>query len=124
MGDRPEELEIVDRLKAATEYNHFYAFRLHRNIVELDGADDHARILLAQSAAILLEDFPALIVELRTLGAHWSEVELLDPANLDSVTQAIEHCFAELDPKLQTLITRQEDIVAELIALLRDARRS
>jgi hypothetical protein len=67
---------------------------------------------------------PTLARDLRALGAQWSEVELLDPANLDSVTHAIEVRFAELDPKLQNLTARQEEIIAELVTLLGDARRS
>jgi len=95
-----------------------------RRLVELDAAGEHARTLLAESVAITLTDMPALIADLRALGAQWSEVELLDPANLDSVTHAIQLRFAELGPELEALTARQDEIVAELVALLGDARRS
>jgi hypothetical protein len=124
MADRPKELEIVDRLRAAADSNHLYVFRVRRELVELGAETDDVRALLAESVRITLTDIPALTDDLRALAAQWSEVELLDPANLDSVSHAIEVRFAEVDPKLQAVTARHDEIIAELVALVRDARRS
>ena len=123
MADRPVELELFERLRASTDSNHFYASRVWRQLVELGAGDQHARILLDESTNITLYDMPALTRDLRALGAQWSEVELLDPANLDPVTRAIQDRYTKLHPKLHTLSTRQDEIIAELVSLLRDARR-
>jgi len=124
MADRPEELEIVERLVASASFSHMFAFGLHRELVELQGDTDHTRMLLGESADIALAQMPALERDFRALTDQWSEVQLLDPANLDSVSHAIEVRFAEVDPKLQTLIARHDEIIAELVALVRNARRS
>jgi hypothetical protein len=123
MADRPEPLELVDRYLGAAELAHAYAFGIHRQIVELDADGDQTRKLLADSAAITLQEIPALTRDWRVLERQWSEVELLDPANLDRVTHALEVRFAELGPALKTLLLRQDQIVAKLVNLLENARR-
>jgi hypothetical protein len=119
MANRPEQIEIVDRLVASTNSNHFYAFRLHRELVERGAAGDHAANLLGESAQITL-----LTRDWHVLAREWSETELLDPTNLDSVTHAIQVRFAELRPKLEGLTRRQDQITAELIRLAREAPRT
>ena len=124
MADRPEPLELVDRLVASAGFNHLYAFRVHRQLVQLDAAGDDADKLLAESARIALTEFPALARDLRTLGTQWSEQDLLDPPKAQWTARQIQLRFDELDPQLQTLTLRQEEIIAELLALLGDARRA
>jgi hypothetical protein len=124
MPNRPQELEIVERLTASADSNHLFAFRLHRELLQLNADTGHARDLLGQSAAIIFKDLPMLIADLRVLGAQWSEVELLDPANLDPVARAIQDRYAELHLELQALTDRQDQIISDLLALLRRARRS
>jgi hypothetical protein len=124
MTDRPEELEFVNHYVGAAELAHLYAFRVHRKLVELDAGGDHAQKLLAESAAVVLQDIPALVGDWRALEREWFEVELLDPANLDRVTHALEVRFAELGPALKTLLLRQDQIVAKLVNLLENARRT
>ena len=124
MANRPKELETVERLTASADSNHLFAFRLHRELLQLNADTGHARDLLGESAAIIFKDLPMLIADLRVLGAQWSEVELLDPANLNTVTHAIQVHFAELDLELQALTARQDQIISDLLALLRRARRS
>jgi hypothetical protein len=124
MADRPEELELVDRLVASAGFNHLYAFRVYRKVVELDVDTDHARELLAESAAIALQEFPALARDLRTLGSEWSEQELLDPPKAQWTARQLQLRFAELSPKLETLTVRHDEIIAELVRLLNDARRT
>ncbi|MFI4992652.1 MAG: hypothetical protein ACHQCH_03410 [Solirubrobacterales bacterium] len=127
MTDRPgspEQLELVDRLLASAGFNHLYAFRVHRKLVELDAGGDHTRKLLAESAAIVLAEMPALARDLRTLGSQWSEQELLDPPKAQRTAETLAVRFAELSPKLDALTVRQDEIIAELVALLNDARRA
>jgi hypothetical protein len=124
MANRPEQLEIVDRLVASTNSNHFYAFRLHRELVQRGAAGDHAANLLGESAQITLQQIPLLTRDWHVLAREWSETELLDPTNLDSVTHAIQVRFAELRPKLEGLTRRQDQITAELIRLAREAPRT
>ena len=124
MTDRPEELQLVDRYLGAARNAHLYAFRVHRQLVELGAAEDHTRTLLAESAVIVLQEVPALTRDWRVLEREWFEVELLDPTNLDRKTQALTTCFAELHPRLQALAVSQDEIVAELVKLLKNARRT
>jgi hypothetical protein len=122
--DRPESFELVDRYLGAAKIAHEFAFNRHRQLVELDAADDHTRTLLAESAAIALQDIPALVRSWHALEREWFEVELLDPAKLDDKTQALTVRFGELDPALHALRVRQDAIVAQLVDLLDNARRT
>ena len=124
MANRPEQLELVDRYQVAGEFAHRFAFERHRELVELGAADEHTRTLLAESAAIVLEQIPALVRDWRVLEREWFETELLDPAGLDAKTQVLTARFAELGPALQALRTRQNKIVAELVDLLDKAREA
>jgi hypothetical protein len=124
MADRPEEFEFVDRYLATARGAHLYAFRVHRHLVGLDAGDERTRELLTESAAIVLQEMPALVPDWRTLEGEWFETELLDPTNLDRKTQALKTRFAELRPHFEALLVRQDEIVAELVNLLGDARRT
>jgi hypothetical protein len=124
MTDRPEELELVDRYLRAAKYAHEYAFRVHRQLVKLDVDPVRSRTLLAESATIALAEIPALVGDWRPVEREWFEVELLDPANLDRMTEVLTARFAELGPALQALRVRQDELVAELVDLLNDARRA
>ena len=124
MTDRPEELDLVDRYVLAARIAHEFAFDRHRLLAELDAANEHTRHLLAESAAIALQEMPALTRDWRVLEREWFEVELLDPSKLARATQALEARFAELGPALDTLRVRQDEVVAELVDLLGRARRT
>ena len=123
MTDRPEELDLVDQYVGAAELAHIYAFGVRRELIELDADGARIRRLLAESAAITLQEIPALVRDWRLLEREWLEVELLDPANLDRKTQALKAHFAELDPALHALRVRQDEIAAELTDLLDRAQR-
>jgi hypothetical protein len=124
MTDRPEPLEFVERYLLSANFNHQYAFGVHRQLVELDTDGDHTRKLLAESAAIALREMPALTRDLRTLGSEWSEQNLLDPPKADWTARQVQLRFTELGPALQALLVRQDEIVTELVSLLGDARRT
>jgi hypothetical protein len=120
--ERPESLELVERYSRAAQYGHQYAFHVHRQLVELDAGDDHARTLLAESATITLQEMPRLTRDWRILEGEWSEQELLDPPKADLTARTLEVLFAELGPALEALLLRQDELVAELVGLLNDAR--
>ncbi len=124
MADRPEELELVDRLVASAGLNHRYAFGVHRELVELGAGGDHTRELRTESAAIALQEMPALVRDLRALGTQWSEQDLLDPPKAEWTARQLQLRFAELRPALEALLVRQDEVIAELVGLLGDARRA
>jgi hypothetical protein len=123
MTDRPQSLEFVEGYGLATTYGHQYAFGVQRELVVLDAGGDHTRRLLAESADITLREMPGLTSDLRSLGREWFEQELLDPPKAERTARALEVRFAQLRPKLEALLLRQDEIVAELVRLLNAARR-
>lgn len=124
MADRPEELELVERYRLAARFGHEYAFRVHRELVELDADGDDTRNLLAESAAITLQEMPQLSRDWLAVQREWSEQELLDPPKAEVTARALEVRFTELGPQLEALLLRQDKLVAELVGLLNDARRA
>lgn len=121
--DRPEPLELVNRYLLSASFNHQDAFRVHRQLVELDAAGEHARTLLAESASIALAEIPVLVRDLRALGRRWSEQDLLDPPMAEATARQLQLRFAELRPALDALFVRQDGITAGLVGLLKTARR-
>lgn len=114
MTDRPVPLRLLDGYFAAARIAHEYVFDLHRELVEVDAADDHTRELLHESAAVALERMPALTGRLRCLEREWAEQELLDPPAAERTVERLEDDVAELAPVLATLRARQNQIIAEL----------
>jgi len=123
MADRPEPLELVDRYFLAARYAHQYAAGVHRQLVELDAADEETRKLLGESAAVVLQRMPRLAREWRGLEREWSEQELLDPSKAECTARALAVRFAELGPALRALRVCQDELVAKLVDLLGRARR-
>ncbi len=109
---------------ASARYNHLYAFRIHRKLVELDAGDERTRKLLTESAALVLQEMPTLTREWKTLEREWSEQELLDPPKAERTAQTLALRFAELGQALEALRVREGELVAELLRLLKAARRT
>jgi hypothetical protein len=124
MTNRPEEFELVDRYQVAAEFAHQFAFDRHRGLVALGAADENTRRLLAESATIALQEIPTFVRDWRPVEREWFEVELLDPAELPRMTEVLKASFAELSPVFEALRARQDKIVAELVELLDEARRT
>lgn len=124
MTDRPEPLELVERYLLSARIGHQYAFSVHRQLVELDADGDHTRKLLAESAAITLQEIPRLTRDWRALEREWSEQELLDPPKAEHTAETLAGRFTELGPALRALLARQDELVAELVRLLKAARRT
>lgn len=122
MTIRPGPLELLDSYFAAAMIAHEYVFDLHRELVELNVADGHARELLQESAAVTFERMPALTRQLRGLEREWAEQELLDPPAAERTLERLEGDLAELTPALAALRARQNQIVADLLNLLSRAR--
>lgn len=122
MPDRPGPLALVDSHLAAARIAHEYVFDLHRELVELDAANDHTRELMRESAAVALERMPALTRRLRGLEREWSEQELLDPRAAERTVEHLNKDVAALLPALASLRTRQNQIVADLLDRITRAR--
>jgi hypothetical protein len=122
MTERPDPLVRLDSYFAAARIAHEYAYDLHRELVELDAANDHTRELLNESAAITLERLPALTSSLQDLEHEWAEQELLDPQAAQRTAERLESSLAAVTPQLATLRARQDQIIAELLDLLGRAR--
>ncbi len=123
MTDRPGSLRLLDGYFAAARIAHEYVFDLHRELVERDAADDHTRELLHESAAVALEQMPALTRGLRGLEREWGEQELLDPSAAERTVERLDGEVAELVPALAALRARQNQIVAELLDRISRARQ-
>lgn len=122
MTDRPGPLGLVDGYLAAARIAHEYVFDLLRELAELDVADDHTRDLLHESAAVALERMPELTRRLRGLEREWSEQELLDPPAAERTLERLISDVAALVPALAALRTRQNQIVADLLDRISQAR--
>lgn len=122
MTKRPDPLRRLDGYFAAARIAHEYVADLHRELVELDIADNRTRELLRESAAMTLERMPALTRPLRGLAHQWAEQDLLDPPAAEHTIERLDSELAELTPKLAALRTRQDQIVAELLELINRAR--
>jgi hypothetical protein len=124
MAKRPKSLELIERYRLATTFNHLQAFQVRRELVELDAGGDHLDHLLDDSVTITFHEMPALSRELLILASQWSEQDLLDPPKAARTAHSLEIRFAALRPEFEALLRRHDDIVAELISLLHDARRA
>lgn len=122
MTDRPEPLALLDSYFAAARIAHEYASDLQRELVELDLADDHTRELVHESAAVALEQMPALTKRLGGLEREWAEQDLLDVSGAERTIERLEREVADLSPALVALRARQNQIVAELLDLTSRAR--
>jgi hypothetical protein len=123
MADRLEPLQGLDGYFAAATIAHEYADDLHWELAELHADDVHTCKLLADSAAVVLQEMPRLARQLRDLGREWAEQELLDPPMAERTAELLEARWAEVEPGLAALRARQEAIVAELAERLGRAGR-
>jgi hypothetical protein len=122
MTDRPEALRLVDSYFAAARIAHEYVFDLHRELGELDAANDHTRELLNESATIALERMPGVASGLGGREREWSEQELLDPPAAERTAGRLNSDVEALLPALLALRARQNQIVAELLDRISRAR--
>lgn len=122
MTDRPGPLGLLDRYFAAARIAHEYVFDLHRELAELDAADDHTRELVQESAAVALERMPELTRRLGGLEQEWAEQELLDPPAAERTVERLNSEVAAIVPALTALRARQNQIVADLLDRISRAR--
>jgi hypothetical protein len=122
MTDRPAPLRLLDHHFAVSGILHAYAFDLRRELLELGGDDDSARKLVQESAAVTLERMPELARELRSLELEWDQQELLDPPAAECTLDRLADLLAGLAPEFAALRGRQDQVIAELLDLVRHAR--
>jgi hypothetical protein len=115
MTDRPQPLRRLDGYFAAARIAHEYISDLHRELVELDAADEHTRELLHESVSVTLERMPTLTRRLRALERQWAEQELLDPSTAERTIRQLEDDLAAVMPAIAELRARQNQIAAELL---------
>lgn len=122
MADRLACLERLDRQFLAAGLAHEAASNMHRDLVELGADNEHTRELLRDSAALTLDQMPALARPLRASEREWEEQELLDPVAAEVTAMCLEMEIEELLPAFRALRARQNEIVAQLRALVNDAQ--
>jgi hypothetical protein len=122
MIDRPRPLEQLDGYFAAARIAHEYVADMHRELVELDAADDHTRTRLRESAAVVFDRMPTLTSRLQGLEREWAEQELLDPPAAERTIERLAVELAQLVPALTALRARQNQIAAALLDLINRAR--
>lgn len=122
-SERPESLQLLDRYFSAATIAHEYIADLHRELVALGQDDEQRRERLDESAALVLERMSELTGELRRLERDWTEQRLLDPSGAERTLRAIEHALVELEPQLDALRVRQDEIAGELRERIKRARR-
>jgi predicted metal-dependent hydrolase len=120
--DRPEPLERLDGYFAAARIAHEYISDMHRELVELDAADEQSRELLHESVAVTLERMPTLTRRLRALEREWAEQELLDPPAAERTIMRMDGDLAELMPAIAELRARQDQIAVQLLDRVSQAR--
>ena len=54
MAKRPKSLELIERYRLATTFNHLQAFQVRRELVELDANTHQTQELFDESVAIAL----------------------------------------------------------------------
>lgn len=121
-SDDRRPLDLADRHLAAATIAHEYAYDLHRELVELNAADERSRALLSESATLALERMPELIRPLRPLEREWAEQDLLDPLAAEDTIKRLEAGLAEIMPTIAGLRARQDQVAAELVDLVDRAR--
>ena len=123
MTGRPRALEQLDGYFAAGMIAHGYVANVHREVTALGQASAQTLALVYESAAIILEQMPALARGLRNLGREYATQELLDPIEADATRRKIGAVFARVEPELRALRKRQDEIAGTLRDQLDDARR-
>lgn len=124
MTGRPRALEQLDRHFAAGMIAHGYVANVHRELAALGLANAQTLALLHESAAIILEEMPAVVGGLRELGRELTTQELLDPVAADATRRKVAAVFTRVEPELRALRRRQDEIAATLRDQLDDARPS
>jgi hypothetical protein len=121
--DRPEPLARLDLLFEAARIAHEAIFGLHRRLVLLGADNEETRRLLRESARIALDDLRALTAEARGLAAQWDEQSLLAREEADRTLQAVRAERERIEPDLERLRLRQQEIARHLRSRLTEARK-
>lgn len=122
MKDRPEPLAGLDLLFSAARIAHEATFDLHGELAALGADDDQTRQLLSESARIALDHLAVLTAQARRLAARWDEQSLLAREEADRTLQAARAELDRIEPDLQRLRARQQEIVRDLRSRLTEAR--
>lgn len=118
MADPPSSFERLTRLVDVATLAHGAIFELHRELVELDRADDHTRKLLAETASLAVIEIPRLYKPAGQLHATWLEQDLLGAPDAGATRRLLEHSAALAVAQVEGVRARQNAIAAELRRLI------
>lgn len=94
-----------------------------KNVILLGADDEDTQRLLRESARIALDDLRALTAEARGLAARWDEQSLLAREEADRTLQATRAELQRIEPDLQRLRLRQQEIARDLHSRLTEPRK-
>jgi hypothetical protein len=124
MAELPQPIQRLDDLLAAATIAHEYVADAHRELVELQADDAHTRGLLQGSAAVILEEMPRLTREFREEEGAWDRQRLLDPQTAEQMLAVLASRIVRLEPTLEQLRARQDEIAAEMLKRVESARET
>lgn len=124
MAEQPQPIQRLDEIFGAARLAHEYVADRHRELVELDADDDRSRRLLAESAAVVVQQMPRRSARLRRLAGEWAEHDLLDPQQAERTAANLASALAHIEPALSSLLARQRVIASELTDRVQAARRT
>lgn len=110
----PEPLARLDLLLSAARLAHEVIFDLQNELTARGAAGEATSALLRESAAIALEELPAVLAEARRLAARWQEQSVLDPDEAGRTVNALQAELDRAEPRLQALRGRQRRIARDL----------
>jgi hypothetical protein len=116
MPEQPPAIKRLDSLLGAVTIAHEIIFETRRELIAADrGNLDQAR-LLAESAQIVTVEMPRLTATARQFTARWRERSLLDSSGAEEGLAELESELKRIEPKIDSLLDRQREIVALLRA--------
>ena len=118
MPEHPPAIKRLDSLLGAVTVTHEIIFETRRELIAADRGNPEQARLLAESAQIVTVEIPRLSATARQLTARWRERNLLDGTGAEEVLAELESELKRIEPKIDSLLDRQREIVA----LLRSSR--
>jgi hypothetical protein len=118
MPERPPAIKRLDSLLSAAMIAHEAIFEMRRELIATDRATPEQARLLEESARIVTMELPTLSASARRQSAQWAEQSLLDPEGAARTINQLETELRRIEPRLLSLLDRQQEIAAKLRAML------
>lgn len=121
--ERPEPIAALERILNTAEIAHLSIFDLHRRLFDAVPDDYRGREgSLAESAAIVATELPALAAAAKRLQRRWWDESVLDPPSADRTVAELKAELERIAPSANELLARQRDIARELRSILDEAK--